>query len=314
MMKIPVIMDCDPGHDDAIALLMAFASDKLDVRAVTTVGGNQTSGKTLLNAMKVLSFAGIKNVPVAAGARQPLVRSLEIAPEVHGETGLDGPMLPEPDFEASPLSALALMEKIISESNEPVTLVPTGPLTNIASLLISAPHLKKKIQRISLMGGSSVGGNWTPAAEFNIMVDPEAAAIVFKSGIPLTMCGLDVTHKAKIFDHEIETIRNKGSKVAVLVAELLDFFAKFHKEMGFDGIPLHDPCAVAWLIKPELFTSRQLHVDIETCGEFTDGATVVDIYSITGKEKQVDVVFDVNREGFIQLLLDSLEHYRQKEA
>ena len=311
-MRKPIIMDCDPGHDDAIALLMAFASDQLEVKAVTTVGGNQTSGKTLRNAMKVLSFAGITHVPVAAGASKPLVRELEIAPEVHGDSGLDGPELPEPTFEASPLSALALMEKVISESPEPVTLVPTGPLTNIATLLIAAPHLKHKIQRISLMGGSAVGGNWTPAAEFNIMVDPEAAEIVFESGIPITMCGLDVTHKAQIFDEEIEDIRLQGGKVAVMVAELLDFFAKFHQEMGFEGSPLHDPCAVAWLIKPELFTSKNLHVDIETCGEHTDGATVVDIHGITGKEKQVDVVFDVDRRAFIQLLNDSLQYYHQR--
>ncbi len=313
-MKKPIIMDCDPGHDDAIALLMALANERLEVRAVTTVGGNQTSAKTLINAMKVLSFAGIHHVPVAAGASKPLVRDLEIAPEVHGDSGLDGPELPEPAFSASPLSALELMEKVISESQVPITLVPTGPLTNIARLLIAAPHLKQKIERISLMGGSAVGGNWTPAAEFNIMVDPEAAEIVFESGIPITMCGLDVTHKAQIFNSEIEEIRQQGGKVAVMVAELLDFFAKFHQEMGFEGSPLHDPCAVAWLIKPELFISQNLHVDIETCGEYTDGATVVDIHGITGKEKQVDVVFDIDREGFIQLLKDSLQCYHQGEV
>ncbi|MDW7670140.1 MAG: pyrimidine-specific ribonucleoside hydrolase RihA [Bacillota bacterium] len=309
-MKKPVVMDCDPGHDDAIALLMALASDKLDVKAVTTVGGNQTSAKTLQNALKILSFAGITHVPVAAGASRPLVRELEIAPEVHGESGLDGPELPEPTFPPSPLSALALMEKVISESPVPVTLVPTGPLTNIAQLLIASPHLKSNIERISLMGGSAVGGNWTPAAEFNIMVDPEAADIVFHSGIPITMCGLDVTHKALIFDEEIEQIRTQGGKVSVMVAELLDFFAKFHSEMGFEGSPLHDPCAVAWLIDHDLFTSQLLHVDIETDSEFCDGATVVDIRGTTGKKENVDVVFDVDRSGFIKLLSDSLRSYQ----
>lgn len=313
-MKKPIIMDCDPGHDDAIALLMAFASDQLEVKAVTTVGGNQTSGKTLKNAMKILSFAGVNHVPVAPGASKPLVRELEIAPEVHGDSGLDGPELPEPTFSPSPLSALELMEKVIGESQQPITLVPTGPLTNIARLLIAAPHLKHKIERISMMGGSAVGGNWTPAAEFNIMVDPEAAQIVFESGIPITMCGLDVTHKAQIFDHEIEELRKQGGKVAVMVAELLDFFAKFHQKMGFEGCPLHDPCAVAWLINPQLFTSKKLHVDIETCGEYTDGATVVDIHGITGKEKQVDVVFDVDRKAFIKLLQDTMHYYHQREV
>jgi pyrimidine-specific ribonucleoside hydrolase len=309
-MKKPVVMDCDPGHDDAIALLMALASDKLDVKAVTTVGGNQTSAKTLQNALKILSFAGITHVPVAAGASRPLVRELEVAPQVHGESGLDGPELPEPTFPPSPLSALALMEKVISESPVPVTLIPTGPLTNIAQLLIASPHLKNNIERISLMGGSAVGGNWTPAAEFNIMVDPEAADIVFQSGIPITMCGLDVTHKALIFNEEIEQIRTQGGKVSVMVAELLDFFAKFHREMGFEGSPLHDPCAVAWLIDPDLFTSQLLHVDIETDSEFCDGATVVDIRGTTGKKENVDVVFDVDRSGFIQLLSDSLRSYQ----
>ena len=308
-MKIPVIMDCDPGHDDAIALIMALASERIDVRAVTTVGGNQTSEKTLLNALKILTFLGITHIPVAEGASQPLIRRLEIAPQVHGETGLDGPILPEPTFSASPLSALALMEKVIKESDENITLVPTGPLTNIAGLLTAAPWVKERINRISLMGGAAVGGNWTPAAEFNIMVDPEAADVVFNSGIPITMCGLDVTHRAEIFDHEIDKIRKMHKRVPVMVAELLDFFTHFHKEMGFLGSPLHDPCAVAWLIDPDLFSSKLLHVDIETCGEYTDGATVVDIHGITGRTPNADVVFDLDREGFIDLLMKSLQRY-----
>ena len=313
-MKKSILMDCDPGHDDAIALLMAFACDRLEVKAVTTVGGNQTSDKTLMNALRVLSFAGITHVPVAAGASRPLVRELEIAPEVHGETGLDGPELPDPVFQPSSVSALELMEQVITESEKPVTLVPTGPLTNIASLLIAAPHVKPKIQRISLMGGAAVGGNWTPAAEFNIMVDPEAADIVFRSGIPITMCGLDVTHKALIYDDEIEKLRQQGGKAAVMVAELLDFFSQSHKDAGFSGCPLHDLCAIAWLIDPTIFSSTHLRVDIETAGELTDGATVVDIRGITGRSPNVDVVFDVDRERLIQLLYDSMNYYRQREV
>ncbi|RQD70284.1 MAG: pyrimidine-specific ribonucleoside hydrolase RihA [Tindallia sp. MSAO_Bac2] len=308
-MKKPIIMDCDPGHDDALALLLAFASDELDVKAVTTVGGNQTSEKTLNNAMRVLSYAGITDVPVAPGASQPLIRELQIAPEVHGESGLEGPELPEPTFEAYDKSAIELMEEVIMASEEKITLVPTGPLTNIATLLLTVPEAKDRIERISLMGGSAVGGNWTPAAEFNILVDPEAADVVFQSGIPITMCGLDVTHQAQIYDDEIESIRSQGGKVSVMVAELLDFFAKFHKQLGFEGSPLHDPCAVAWLIKPELFTSRHLHVDIETRGEFTSGATVVDYRGVTGKHPNTDVVYDVDRKAFIQLLMDSFKKY-----
>jgi pyrimidine-specific ribonucleoside hydrolase len=217
--------------------------------------------------------------------------------------------LPEPVFKASGKSAIQLMQEVIMNSPDKITLVPTGPLTNIAELFITAPEVKENIERISLMGGAAVGGNWTPAAEFNIMVDPEAADIVFRSGIPITMCGLDVTHKAQIFDHEIEEMRQLGSKVSVMVAELMDFFAKFHKTLGFEGSPLHDPCAVAWLIDPEMFSSKHLHVDIETCGEYTDGATVVDINGITGREKNVDVVFDVDRDRFVRLLYQSLKHY-----
>ncbi|SFH52314.1 pyrimidine-specific ribonucleoside hydrolase [Tindallia magadiensis] len=308
-MKKPVIIDCDPGHDDAIALLLAIASEELEVRAVTTVGGNQTSEKTLNNAMRILSFAGVREIPVAPGASQPLVRELQIAPEVHGESGLEGPHLPEPNFKPYGKGAIELMEEIIMTSKDKIVLIPTGPLTNIATLLLTVPEVKDRIERISLMGGSAVGGNWTPAAEFNILVDPEAADVVFKSGIPITMSGLDVTHKAQIYDEEIESIRLQGGKVSVMVAELLDFFAKFHKEMGFEGSPLHDPCAVAWLIKPDIFTTKHLHVDIETKGEFTTGATVVDYRGVTGKSPNTEVIYDVDREAFIKLLMDSLKKY-----
>ncbi|SDY23659.1 pyrimidine-specific ribonucleoside hydrolase RihA [Tindallia californiensis] len=308
-MKKPVIIDCDPGHDDAIALLLAISSEELEVKAVTTVGGNQTSEKTLNNAMRILSFAGVEGIPVAPGASQPLVRELQIAPEVHGESGLEGPYLPEPTFKPYGKGAIELMEEIIMTSKDKIVLVPTGPLTNIATLLLTVPNVKDRIERISLMGGSAVGGNWTPAAEFNILVDPEAADVVFKSGIPITMSGLDVTHKAQVYDEEIESIRLQGGKVSVMVAELLDFFAKFHKEMGFEGSPLHDPCAVAWLIKPDIFTTKHLHVAIETKGEFTTGATVVDYRGVTGKIPNTEVIYDVDREAFIKLLMDSLKKY-----
>lgn len=308
-MKKPIIMDCDPGHDDALALLLALASDELDVKAITTVGGNQTSEKTLNNAMRILSYAGITHIPIAPGASQPLVRELQIAPEVHGESGLEGPELPEPTFQSYHKSAIELMEEVIMSNDKKITLVPTGPLTNIAALLLAVPAVKNRIERISLMGGSAVGGNWTPASEFNILVDPEAADVVFKSGIPITMCGLDVTHRAQIFDNEIEKIRCHGGKISLMVAELLDFFAKFHKDLGFEGSPLHDPCAVAWLIKPELFTSQHLHVEIETKGEYTSGATVVDYRGVTGRKPNTDVVYDVDRSAFIQLLTTCFEKY-----
>ena len=309
-MKIPVIMDCDPGHDDAIALIMAHASEELEIKAVTTVAGNQTVEKTTLNALKILSFIGA-DVPVAKGSAKPLFRELITAASVHGETGLDGPSIPPPILKLSPMSAIELMAKTVRESKDKITLIPTGALTNIALFFITYPELKNRIERISLMGGSCFGGNWTPSAEFNILVDPEAADIVFKSGIPIIMSGLDVTHKAIITVEDNERFRRIGTKTAVLVAELLDYFVKFHdNNFNFGGSPLHDPCAVAWLMKPSLFESRMCHVDIETQGRYTTGCTVVDYWDVLKKEKNVEVLFNIDREGFIDLIAESVEKLR----
>ncbi|MEG2810984.1 MAG: pyrimidine-specific ribonucleoside hydrolase RihA [Clostridium sp.] len=308
MIKRPIIIDCDPGHDDAIALVLAFASEKLDVKGVTIVGGNQTLDKTLTNALKVLSFAGI-DVPIAKGADRPIMRDLIIAPEVHGETGLDGPDLGEATLKPVDMEAVELIAKIASESNEKITLVPTGALTNIARFLLAYPQLKEKIEMISLMGGAADLGNWTPSAEFNILVDPEAAKIVFESGIPIVMSGLDVTHRALIFKEDIERIRNVGNKVAVMVAELMDFFEKFHMDMGFEGSPLHDPCAVAYLIDPSIFTGKMCNVEVETEGEFTLGSTVTDYMGVTNKVKNTNVLFDVDREKFVDMLVEAVKKY-----
>jgi pyrimidine-specific ribonucleoside hydrolase len=309
MRKIPIIMDCDPGHDDAIAIILACASEKLDVRAITTVGGNQTIAKTTNNALRVLAFID-KKIPVAMGANNPLRRELEIAPSVHGDSGLDGPELPQPKEEALKISAFELMAKVVEESDEKITLVPTGPLTNIAIFLLSYPHLKSKIERISLMGGSAIGGNWTASAEFNILVDPEAADIVFKSGIPITMSGLDVTHKAQVYPEDIEKIKNQGGKVAVMVGELLEFFIKFHKEIcGWEFAPLHDPCAVAWLINPDMFTSKKLNVQIDIDGEHTTGCTVTDFLNRFKLEPNTDVLLDVDRHQFVDMLIDAVNKY-----
>ena len=309
MRKIPIIMDCDPGHDDAIAIILACASEKLDVRAITTVGGNQTIAKTTNNALRVLAFID-KKIPVAMGANNPLRRELEIAPSVHGDSGLDGPELPQPKEEALKISAFELMAKVVEKSDEKITLVPTGPLTNIAIFLLSYPHLKSKIERISLMGGSAIGGNWTASAEFNILVDPEAADIVFKSGIPITMSGLDVTHKAQVYPEDIEKIKNQGGKVAVMVGELLEFFIKFHKEIcGWEFAPLHDPCAVAWLINPDMFTSKKLNVQIDIDGEHTTGCTVTDFLNRFKLEPNTDVLLDVDRHQFVDMLIDAVNKY-----
>jgi len=309
MKKIPIIMDCDPGHDDAIAIILACASDKLDVKAITTVGGNQTVAKTTNNALRVLAFID-KKIPLAMGANNPLRRELEIAPSVHGDSGLDGPDLPEPNQEALQMSAYELMAKVVEESDEKITLVPTGPLTNIAIFLLSYPHLKSKIERISLMGGSAIGGNWTASAEFNILVDPEAADIVFKSGIPITMSGLDVTHKAQVYPEDIKRIKDQGGKVAVMVGELLEFFIKFHKEIcGWDFAPLHDPCAVAWLINPDMFTSKKLNVQIDIDGEHTTGCTVTDFLNRFKLEPNTDVLLDVDRHQFVDMLVAAVNKY-----
>lgn len=309
MKKIPVIIDCDPGHDDAIALIIAFGCDALDIKAVTTCAGNQTPDKTLNNALRVLSF--IEKYPIVAqGALVPIMRELMIAPEVHGESGLDGPKLPPPSFSPSQKNAGEVILDLLKTSNEKITLIPTGPLTNIGILLAAHPEIKEKIERIILMGGSAVGGNWTPGAEFNILVDPEAADIVFKSGIPIVMCGLDVTHKAMIFKDETEKFRQIGNKTGKLVAELLDFFDLFHRKegFGFAGAPLHDPCAVAYAIDSSIFTSVDYFVEIETKGHHTLGATVVDFKRKTGQKNNVTVVLDLDREKFIDLMYSAVKN------
>lgn len=310
-MALPVILDCDPGHDDAIALILALASPELKVLAVTTSAGNQTPDKTLNNALRILTLLGRDDIPVAAGAPKPLARELIIAENVHGESGLDGPKLPDPAFAPVAMTALELMAKCLRESPEPVTLVPTGPLTNIALLLAAHPELKSKIARIVLMGGAAGAGNWTPAAEFNIYVDPEAADMVFKSGLPITMCGLDVTHQAQVMDEDIERVRAITNPVAQCVAGLLDFFMIYHRDpkWGFAGAPLHDPCTIAWLLAPALFHGIECRVDIETGGTHTSGMTVVDRYGLTGKAANALVLLGLDRAGFIDLLVTRLRAF-----
>ncbi|MCO4199013.1 pyrimidine-specific ribonucleoside hydrolase RihA [Aeromonas hydrophila] len=310
-MALPVILDCDPGHDDAIALILALASPELKVLAVTTSAGNQTPDKTLNNALRILTLLGRDDIPVAAGAPKPLARELIIADNVHGESGLDGPRLPDPAFAPVAMTALELMAKCLRESPEPVTLVPTGPLTNIALLLAAHPALKSKIARIVLMGGAAGPGNWTPAAEFNIYVDPQAADMVFKSGLPITMCGLDVTHEAQVMDEDIERVRAITNPVAQCVAGLLDFFMIYHRDpkWGFAGAPLHDPCTIAWLLAPALFHGVECRVDIETGGTHTSGMTVVDRYGLTGKAANALVLLGLDRAGFIDLLVTRLRAF-----
>ena len=265
-MAQPIILDCDPGHDDAIAIVLALASPALEVKAITSSAGNQTPDKTLHNVLRMPTLLIRLDIPVAVGAVKPLMRELIIADNVHGESGLDGPAMPEPWFVPQPCTAVELMTKTLRESPQPVTIVSTGPQTNVALLLNSHPELHAKIARIVIMGGAMSLGNWTPAAEFNIFVDPEAAEIVFQSGIPVVMAGLDVTHKAQIHAADTERFHAIGNPVSTIVAELLDFFMEYHKDekWGFVGAPLHDPCTIAWLLKLEIFTTVERWVGVES--------------------------------------------------
>lgn len=309
MKKIPVIIDCDPGHDDALMLMLAFGSGRFDVRAVTTSAGNQTQDKTMGNALKILTLIGVE-VPVYKGCEKPLFRNLIITGDVHGETGLDGPSLPQPAFSAQSISAIEGIAEILTNSTEKITIVPTGPLTNIATFLLAYPYLKSKIERISLMGGGIFRGNMTPLAEFNIFADPEAAHLVFKSGIPITMCGLDVTHKALVFQNDIELFRSIGNKAGRAMADMMDFYSIFYRKNRIeldDGAALHDPCAIAWLIDPNIFKTRFCYVDVETNGTLTTGATVVDFYNTLNKVPNAEVAYDIDRDKYIQMLYNAIK-------
>ena len=310
--KIPVILDGDPGHDDAIAWVLANASPMLDIKAVTSVCGNQTIEKTTYNAGRIMTLIGL-DAPLAMGRVKPLVADAIIAPTVHGNSGLDGPALPEPKNKPVSQDACTLMAQILEASEEPVALVPTGPLTNIATLLLLYPHLKSKIKHIYLMGGGIEFGNWTPAAEFNILVDPEAADIVFRSGVPITMAGLDVTERALVFPEDFERIRAVGNPVSKVVAEWLDFFYGFHRSIGYPGAPIHDAVAVAALVRPELLTIKEMYVEIETTGDYCRGATVGDRLNVLNKPANARVIMDIDRQGFVDLLVEAAEFYG-KEA
>ena len=296
-MTVPILLDCDPGHDDAIALLLALGSDQVELRGVTTVAGNQTLEKTTANAIRVLELVGRGDVPVAAGAERPLVREPRVAANVHGETGLDGPDLPPPQGSPEGEHAVDFLAGRVAGT----TLVATGPLTNVALLLARHPHARP--ERIVLMGGAIAEGNVTPAAEFNVWADPEAAARVFASGIDVTMVGLDVTHRALFTGERAERLRATGH-VGQVVAELLDFYGVFHREVyGFDGSPIHDAVAVAHVIDPTLLETRHLNVQVDCCPvELCRGRTVVDLWRRTGLEPNAHVATGIDSERFLDLL------------
>jgi len=300
----PIVLDCDPGHDDAIALLLALASPELELLAVTTTYGNQTLEKTTANALRVLELVDRTDVPVAAGASRPLERELVVAAHVHGESGLDGPVLPEAAAEAVSDDAVAFTADLVAASGAPVTIVATGPLTNVARYL--ATHGTDGLDRIVVMGGAIAEGNFTPAAEFNIWCDPEAAAALLGSGLDITMMGLDVTHQALLGPPVEERLRAVG-RVGGFVADLNVFFTHYHRETyGWEGAPIHDAVAVAHVVRPELVETRRRNVQVELESELCRGRTVVDLWRRTPHAPNANVCVRLDADGFFDLLVERI--------
>ena len=301
----PTIFDCDPGHDDAIALLLLLASPEVELLGVTTTYGNQTLEKTTANALRVLELVGREDVPVAAGAARPLRRELQVASDVHGESGLDGPALPAATGSAASDDAVAFLAERVHAARRAVTLVPTGPLTNVARYL--AAHGGVGIERIVLMGGAIGEGNVTPAAEFNVWADPEAAQAVFQSGLEVTMVGLDVTHRAILRPAIAERLRAAG-RIGAFVAELNEFFSRYHRRTyGWDGAPLHDAVAAAQVIRPGIVETRFRNVEVELESDLCRGRTVVDLWERTGRAPNVHVGVDLDADAFFELLVERIE-------
>lgn len=305
-----IIIDTDPGQDDAVAILLALASpEEIEVLGITAVAGNVPLHLTEKNARIVCELAGRTDVPVYAGCDAPLERPLVTAEHVHGKTGLDGPDLPDPTITLAEGHGVDfIIDTLRAEPTGTVTLCPLGPLTNIAQAFNKAPDIIEKVQEIVLMGGAYFEvGNITPAAEFNIYVDPEAAKIVFGAGCPITVMPLDVTHKALVTKDRNDAFRALGTKVGVAVAQMTDFFERFDKEKyGSSGAPLHDPCVTAYLIRPDLFTGRHINVEIETGSELTLGMTVADWWRVTDRAPNAMFMGDIDAQGFFDLLTERL--------
>jgi pyrimidine-specific ribonucleoside hydrolase len=319
-----IIMDCDPGHDDAFALILAMKH--LDVLGITTIGGNQLLEKVTLNALKVLEITGNTHIPVHAGHAGPMVCELVTAPNFHGETGLDGPVVPEPMIKPHSKHGVDFIIDTVMSTDD-VTLVATGPLTNIAAAIHREPRIVERVRELSIMGGSVTFGNWTPAAEFNIFVDPEAAKKVFNSGMKIKMCGINLTRQALATIEQVERLRVIDNKVAKFCEDMLLFFIESSSNTAaLGGAILHDPCAVAWLIKPGLFKSAEMHIDVEVQGELTRGMTVCDYRHLRGPEPKIDhhrapqvapkgrtpnceAALELDVEGFFELLYETIAMY-----
>ncbi|MFJ2770857.1 nucleoside hydrolase [Streptomyces sp. NPDC087300] len=304
-----IILDCDPGHDDAIAMLLAHGNPDVDLVAVTTVVGNQTLEKVTRNALSVARIANITGVPFAAGCPRPLVREVETAPDIHGESGIDGPVMPEPTLTLDERHAVDLIiDTVMAHEPGEITIVPTAGLTNIALAARKEPRIVERVREVVLMGGGYHTGNWSPVAEFNIKIDPEAAHIVFNESWPVTMVGLDLTHQALATPEVVERIAKVGTEPAVFVNELLDFFGAMYLEaQGFDAPPVHDPCAVAYVIDPDVMTVRKAPVDIELTGTLTLGMTVTDFRAPAPDDCHTQVAVDLDHARFWDLIVDALE-------
>jgi inosine-uridine nucleoside N-ribohydrolase len=290
-----------------MAIFVALAEADIDLLGVTTVAGNQVGENTYNNALKVLTLVDRSDIPVSRGCDVPLLRPLRVAPDIHGVSGLDGADLPEPGFSGTGMHAVDFLAKSLREATEPVTLVPTGPLTNIGLLFRKHPDLLSKIREIILMGGAVYESNVTPAAEFNIFVDPEAAHIVFDSGLPITMVGLDVTNRGLLDFSDIDRIAKMGGKVSSVVAPLLRFFASAYEEhFGIPGAPLHDALAMSLVAHRGLVETKRLRVDVETTGELTRGRTVTDVHHVTGKEPNADVALEVDVDRFKEIIFETM--------
>ncbi len=303
-----IIIDCDPGQDDAVAIVLAARSPELELMGITCVAGNADLNNTSQNALRICGLAGIRDVPVVKGMDRPIFGNLITAASVHGKTGLDGADLPETDLVFTPGHAVEFLIETFMASDGDITLIPIGPLTNVAMALLREPGLKDKISRIVLMGGALGVGNMTPSAEFNIFVDPEAARIVFDAGIPLLMIGLDVTHKAILTREHVAIIKAKGTPVTDVFTGLLTFYLDSLTELGYSqGGAMHDACTVAAVCDPSLISTKLMRVDIETKGEFTRGRTVCDARPITSGTPNAHVGLDIDSERFFGMLLDRLQ-------
>ncbi|MEG0371414.1 MAG: nucleoside hydrolase [Clostridium sp.] len=312
MNRKPILIDCDPGVDDALAIYLALSHKEFDVKAITVVGGNVELNKTSANALNLIDYLG-HNIKVAKGAKAPILRQLEVADHVHGESDIGDVTLKPSEKSFYGKDAFETIRDEVLEASGELHIIALGPLTNLAITFLKYPEIVSQIKQITLMGGAARGGNATPVAEFNIYVDPEAASIVFESGVPITMLGLDATHKAYITSDEIDQmIKDLKSEEAITAGKLLKFTEKLCKGYGHEGTIMHDPSAVAYVIDPSIFECEKYHVDIETKGTITRGKTVVDFDNVKKLHKNINVALNTDREKFVKIIKNMINYYNER--